>query len=201
MSFVSLLEIKYVDTEIGKFLEKLKEIGVYENSIIVITADHGDAFNEHGFYRHFDGVVYDELIRIPLILHGTLKKGQFERQVQLMDLAPTICDILKINPPLSFQGSSLFIPKDDLVISNAEYAISYRTKEYKLIFEKDIKKWELYDLINDPKEKINIYEDKKEIADLLLQKGLMLIWMNLKTKEEQNRLKEKINKLKFKNKI
>ncbi len=65
-------EIAYTDQELGRFFEELKSLGLYDDSIIIVTADHGEAFYEHGHWQHSQ-TLYDEIVRIPLIVKWPVK--------------------------------------------------------------------------------------------------------------------------------
>jgi len=190
-------EIKYTDEFIGKLIEEIKKMGCYDNSIIILSADHGDAFNEHGALGHgtyFFDQLYDEILRVPLIIYG-VGKGVVERQVELLDLAPTICELLNIPVPINFDGDSLFSSKKKGVISRSHNSISYRTLDYKLIVKiSEDAENELYDLRNDPGEKINIYKDCRQISTEL-ESDMIAILRKLKMKKEKIRIKKKIDEL------
>jgi arylsulfatase A-like enzyme len=164
------LEIKYTDNKISKFIQDLKNNNKLENTIIIITSDHGEAFGEHGAFGHggqFKVRLYDEYLRVPLIMWGLENKGIVDRQIQLLDLAPTICDIVNIKTPPCFFGTSYFNNYNGGIIATSEYGIAFRTEDYKLIIKKskeNVK--ELYDLINDPLETNNIRENQKVLNTL-----------------------------------
>lgn len=196
-------EIKYTDKAIGDLIEELKKLNCYENSIIILSADHGDAFNEHGALGHgtvFVDQLYDEILHVPLVIHG-FKKGIVERQVELLDLAPTICEMLDIPIPADFDGESLFATTEKGVISRSKYSISYRTLGYKLIVNNSEEvETELYDLKNDPGEKNNIYNEKKDISTKL-ESAMITTLKNIKSKREKIRIKQKVHELSKKEKI
>lgn len=196
-------EIKFTDKAIGAFVEQLKQMNCYENSIIILSADHGDSFNEHGALGHgtyFVDQLYDEILHVPLIIHG-LGKERIDRQVELLDLAPTICEILDIQKPSDFEGISLFEKTNKGVISRSRFSISYRMLDYKLIVHfKDDMENELYDLKNDPEEKNNIYNYNKDISHRL-ESEMISTLKNKKSKHEKTRIKNKIKELSKKQKI
>jgi arylsulfatase A-like enzyme len=192
------LEIKYTDKALNSFIQDLKKIGKYDNSIIIISADHGDAFGEHDTLGHggkFRAQLYDEVIHVPLIISGLNKKGIIiDRQVQLLGLAPTICELVNIKSPPHFFGRSFFSKNQELgMIANSSACIAYRTKKYKFIINKtDNNEKELYDLENDPGEKINIYNNDKILADRLESEMINLL------EEERKKRKLLDVKLNFK---
>jgi arylsulfatase A-like enzyme len=176
-------EIRYLDEQIHKLIKELKKRELFDNSLIIITADHGEQFKEHGGFSHWPKL-YDELIHVPLlILAPGIKTGtRIEELVQHLDIAPTILDYLAINAPQNFRGNSLiplvngsnFDPSKG-VISETLYKgrrvstdgtgykiLSYRTKKWKYIFDEGTKQDELYDLERDPKEKQNISKSNIE---------------------------------------
>lgn len=185
------LEIEYTDKAINSLFKKLQELDYFDNSIIIISSDHGETFGEHGTLGHggklgkFKEQLYDESIHVPLIIHGLGKKRLvIDRQVQLLDLAPTICKLLNIPIPPSFFGRNLFTSSGKGVIVNSQAYLGYRTEHYKLIINKsDDKKNELYDLKKDPKEKINIYNEKQEFT-AKLESEMISVLKNYKKKKE-----------------
>ena len=88
--------IRLVDDEIGRLLETLKRAGLYDDMLIVLTSDHGDAFYEHGFISH-STTPYEELVRVPLIVK--LPKGEYagrviDTQVRSVDILPTVLSLV-----------------------------------------------------------------------------------------------------------
>lgn len=164
-------EIAYTDHHIGLFFEFLKENGLYDNSLIVFTSDHGEEFWEHGGFEH-GHTLYDELIHVPLImkLPGAGQSGSvIAEPVSLVDILPTALEIAEIESTGTMQGVSL-VPlisgKGDLqggkraVYSEANlYGArkrSVRLENYKYIIDTESGTEELYDLEKDPGEQENI---------------------------------------------
>jgi len=218
-------EINYVDEMIGSFLRILKQSHILENTFVIITADHGDEFMEHGHFGHY-AFLYDELIRVPLIIIGPELEGQvISQQVSLLDLAPTMLDMFKIEKPKAFLGNSLLplVRGNRAKARNAEAIsetseidvtmkqrsmpsklrldanrriISLRTGKWKYIYAKG-KRDELYDLEDDPKETQNIIDIKPEIAAELRAKIMAHIEFEDKsTPSEEEIIKEKVKRLK-----
>jgi len=101
--------IYFNDYNIGRLTEKLKQVGLYDQTFFIIVSDHGESFGEHRVYSHA-GVPYDEQIRVPFILKfpNSLFSGRVSSLVQHIDLAPTILEYSGISPRyLGFQGKSL----------------------------------------------------------------------------------------------
>jgi arylsulfatase A-like enzyme len=148
--------VREVDTHIGAFLDALDASGKGEKSLVILASDHGEAFGEHGDFGHgqtFRETLYDELLRVPLVVRGLGRRGRVGRTVQLLDLAPTACEAAGIDRPAAFRGRSLLEGGERGVVSNSKYHFSYRTAERKIILNKyERGKDELYDLEADPGE-------------------------------------------------
>jgi len=222
-------KISYVDRIIGSLLHTLKQSNILNNTFIVITADHGQQFMEHGGYAHGFNL-YDELIHVPLIIIGPgLPKRVIGQQVSLLDLAPTILDMLKIRKPETFLGNSLLplimdktkashptaISEDGVTrasfragfftvrpkLSRTARLISLRTGKWKYIYN-EVKQDELYCLEDDPKETQNIIADQPEIATELRAKIMAHIeFEDRSAPGETELIKAKITKLKGSGKI
>lgn len=105
-------EIKYTDVFfVQPILDKLKELGLYEKSLIILTSDHGEEFFDHEAWLH-DHSIYDEGIKIPLVIKfpDTEHKGrQIEKIARITDIMPTILEQMKIKTSYKqFDGASLF---------------------------------------------------------------------------------------------
>ena len=179
--------IKSVDSAIQSLLSEMDDIGVLEETLVVLTADHGDEFLDHGGFFHYPKL-YDELIHIPLIIYVSkynIGNIIFD-PVEHLDIVPTIVDMLGIEKQSRFLGKS-FLPLIDSsmrwekgVISEVSddggleinlnlRKTSYRTRTWKYIYNKN-KEDELFNLLRDPKEVNNILDEEKEIATDLLSK-------------------------------
>lgn len=192
--------IRYVDTQIASLLLKLKETGSYKDTIIFISSDHGQDMCEHNLCFSHGGFVWDSGIKVPLIIISPklLPRNKIvTQQVQHIDIAPTICDILEIKKPNIFEGRSLlplikgrninpgfalsehreFI--DGLNIDTALYTkVSIRSPGgWKMIntYSAEDNKYELYNLKIDPNEQNNLAEIEKEELELL--KNRLEQWM------------------------
>lgn len=191
-------EIKYTDDRVGEILEKLEDLQISQETMIIITSDHGESMGSHNVY--FDHcTTHEHTAHVPLIIkHPSLSGNKkVEALVQLVDLAPTIFDFLNIQPLKEFEGKSLFplLSQEEKegykeVFSNQGLWTAQRmmrNKRWKLIKTLDKTAWdfperELYDLSKDPLETHNLAEEKKDIADEM--EFQMQVWLN---KELKNR--------------
>lgn len=102
-------EILWHDAEVGRLFDGLKALGRLDHALFLITSDHGEGFGEHGVWAHTSGL-FDEVVRIPLILWSTFDWGQPRRlgiHASLLDLAPTLAEVAGAPVPGSFDGGSL----------------------------------------------------------------------------------------------
>jgi len=96
--------LHYIDTQIGRLLERLEADGVLEDTLIIVTGDTGQAFLEHGFSCHAN-MLYDESLRTPLILHGPgIEPAIVSQRYCHLDVPPTILSYLGLPPYPGFQG-------------------------------------------------------------------------------------------------
>jgi arylsulfatase A-like enzyme len=105
-------EVAFTDKHIGMILDALREVGLAERTIVVLMADHGEAFGEHKFggeRMFFHGeTIYDELLRVPLAIRVPgLSPRVVPDPVMLIDLGPTLLDLVGQKAPVSMQGRSL----------------------------------------------------------------------------------------------
>jgi arylsulfatase A-like enzyme len=102
-------EIRYLDDELKKFFGKLESAGLAKSTLVILLADHGEEFGEHGSFQH-GTAVFDEILRVPLIFWGPDRipaGGRARVRVSLIDIAPTILDFAGIEIPTPIEGMSL----------------------------------------------------------------------------------------------
>ena len=154
-----------VDQGIGRILDDLKASGRYDNSLIVLISDHGDAFWEHGFIEH-SNKPYDEVIRVPLIikLPNSEQAGRrVDQMVGLVDLGPTLLDFAGLRPPRGVDGRSFLDllldrgtpPPARTIFSEYKELVAIRTDKWKYLLG-PFQAPELYDLETDPSEQVNV---------------------------------------------
>ncbi len=172
--------IKYVDDNLLIFFQKLQEIGFFKNYLLILTADHGEEFGEHGGLLHRD-FLYEELIHIPLIIAGTKvpKNKKIYTLCNHIDIATTILNNTGAEKLNYMPGKNLLtLKKREFIFSQYEdRRYSLRTKRWKFILSSD-GKIELYDLLNDKGEKNNIEKDKEKLC-LKFKKEIINILKNI----------------------
>lgn len=189
--------IVFLDSIIGKFVAQLKTLGVLDNTVYIVTSDHGEHLGEKGFYAHLSSL-YNELIWVPLIIHfpsGLHPKGTDDRLVSLMDLFSTFLDISHSpfpNPRHSYSLLSsekrssasamilnpvalkLLVAK--LVKKSPEWAQTLPSHRYAIILDNGLKliqredsSLEIYNLARDPEESqdLSLRLDSQIYHDLL----------------------------------
>lgn len=156
-------EINYIDSEIHRLLSYLLKKGLFEETIIVITSDHGEALVENKVVGH--GYPLNTVIQVPLIvlLPHNHSQQRVSDVVELIDIAPSVLAQLNIEAPSSFRGRNIFTIDDNarekLGFSQHGEMVVIRSKDY--IFKKRTNKNKifLYDLRSDPFELVNISKD------------------------------------------
>jgi len=101
--------ILYTDDNLGRILQKLQELGLSDSTVVAVTGDHGEAFGEHGLSFTHDFTLYDEVLRVPLVIRGpgVVPGATIAQQVRLMDIAPTLLDIAEVEPLPAIEARSL----------------------------------------------------------------------------------------------
>lgn len=108
-------ECRYFDDQFKRLLDELSERGELQDTMIVFTADHGDMLGEHGKGGH-PQEFWEEVIRVPLAVSSPQKsRGTYDRQVGVIDIPPTILELLEIESPSVWDGSSLWREDGDPV--------------------------------------------------------------------------------------
>ncbi|MCL4219249.1 MAG: sulfatase, partial [Candidatus Hydrogenedentes bacterium] len=164
--------IRMVDHSLGELFDELRQRDQYNNALIIVTADHGESFREHGRYLHEQA--YEDSARVPLLIKfpGNRYGGRrVEDLVHLTDLFPTIADVLGLETP-AVDGASLVpmlegdaAPRGHAYTGNHTFLWQgLREGDWKLLFNGLSHRYELYDLAADPGEQRNLYEQESETA-------------------------------------
>jgi len=154
-----------LDRDLGEFLDALDRRGLLDTSWVVITADHGEAFGEHGRMLHSQP--YREAAQVPLVIRppAGIERVDVEALVGLVDLVPTLLEILGAPAVREIEGESLVSlmaggPASDRLLEFDFYHVlenfSVRSARFNLIFRGPDKDIELYDLASDPDEHENV---------------------------------------------
>jgi arylsulfatase A-like enzyme len=171
-------EIAFADAYVGRVIDKLEEEGLYDDSVVIITSDHGEAFNEHGYYFHGQAL-HNPVLKVPLIIRVP---GWFARQVDgpvsLIDVAPTLLELFGIAIPDDFEGRSLVeamlgrsgVPDRPVFAELLPY--THLKEKHQAITDGDDKLIhivtsgveEYYDLAEDPGEQTNLINERPERA-------------------------------------
>ena len=179
--------IAYADQEIGRLLGALRARGLEKRTLVVVTADHGEEFYDHGGWGHGQSL-HEELVHVPLILRhpgGRLQPRKVTEIVQHVDLIPTLLSYLGLKPALSpealagrdlvpllegdpqSEGDSVALSE---VFHGGHSARSLRTERWKIIEVRygSKKRTLLFDLEKDPGEQRDLAEERPEVRDDLL---------------------------------
>ncbi|MFQ5477335.1 MAG: sulfatase [Candidatus Binatia bacterium] len=173
--------VEYLDRFLGALFDDLRRNGVYENSVIAFTADHGEEFYEHGGWWH-GTTLYEEQIRVPLIIKLPGRRGGGSRSAELarlLDVAPTLAAAAGITAPVSWQGRDLFgsVTAPELVYLQEDHEgnvlEAVRGARWKLVTANDgnprgLQPLELYDLRRDPGERENLASTEADRVERLL---------------------------------
>lgn len=160
--------LRYCSRHLNRLFDALKDQGMWDETNIVFTSDHGEEFGEHGMYYHHN-FPYDELLHVPLISTGPDVESQtIDEERELLDLAPTILEFHGVDVPGSFQGRSLFEggPRSITAVGSHEYdgqVVARRADGWKYIWTDDGEY--LYNLGEDPKESNNVIESHPGIRN------------------------------------
>jgi arylsulfatase A-like enzyme len=173
--------MRWADWAVGEVEKALRDRNLLENTVFVVTSDHGEAFGEHGYRYHIHGV-YDELVHVPLLIRfprAEAVTGSVSALTQTVDVLPTILDLFGVPcPPDSVQGHSL-LPlisgeaqdlRDYVYARCEQKTASYleRDRSWALILWEGGKLRALYDLRADPRQARNVIRDRPEQAARML---------------------------------
>jgi arylsulfatase A-like enzyme len=178
------IELFYLDYHLGKLLEKFDELGLREDTLIIITSDHGEELYDHGYFKH-GRTLFQEIIHVPLLIHypKEFEPRTIKKTVGIVDIFPTVLDVLEMEKPENLDGVSLFPLmknegpyKREFMLSEifgregiekARRQIAVSVDDWKLI---EVLQWEdtspgeevitsgLYNLRTDPNEQKNLYD-------------------------------------------
>lgn len=180
-------EVHYMDKQIGNVLEDLHNRGVYNDTLIIVTSDHGEYFGEHGRLGH-GGHLHEVVVKIPLLVKypESRQTGRLDHRVSLVDLMPTVLEETGLEPPPDMEGQSLrhgsrpviaeLYPSADRVKTYGEEARrtlrALYVDHWKLVQETgtgESPEYLLYNVTEDPGETTDLYEAEPAVAQELRQ--------------------------------
>ena len=176
-------EIAFNDASLGVLLDELKRAGLDDSTLVVVTADHGEEFDDHGGFNH-GHTLYDELIHVPLVVRLPGGRRAGERQATLarqIDLLPTVLAEVGVATPPDLPGRALFAARsadDEPVEAMSHTSLGRRdisamvTERWKVIEQlpDPLTGAEVFDLIADPREQHSVGAERPVVAGYGVQR-------------------------------
>lgn len=190
--------IAFMDEQVGRVIEELDRLGLRESTAIVFTSDHGYHLGEHTFWEKAN--LHEEVLRVPLIISVPgMKPGRTQSLTELVDLYPTLADLLGLVAPAEVQGESLLpvlknhradVRKTALTVGRSGYALRSDRWAYARYHSGGE---HLYDMDTDPKQFTNLAKsaDHREVlAGFRTQMGTKLARFDLPPKLQKKKRKK-----------
>jgi choline-sulfatase len=171
--------IAYADHHVGLVFEELERLGVLDDTAVIVSADHGDSFGEHGQYKDH-GIANDPVHNIPMVVRwpGMKGRGAIDKLIYNLDLAPTLCELLGFDIPPRWDGESFapamqgekFAGRPYLVMDHGIYTLSrtVRTADWAMMrmlhpgtypYTEEVY---LYDMAADPHQTTNLADNRPD---------------------------------------
>jgi len=163
--------ISHLDDRIGRVIAAVRERGELDRTIFVLCGDNGLAIGQHGLMGKQS--LYEHSAKVPLIIAGPgIRPGHSDALVYLLDLFPTICDLIGTTTPPDLDGKSLRPVirdrqeqvRDSVFLAYREVQRAVRDERWKLIRYPHINKTQLFDLREDPHEMRDLSDDPAQAA-------------------------------------
>jgi arylsulfatase A-like enzyme len=183
--------VRQADERVGRVVETLKRAGVWDRTLFILLADHGEELGDRGGFQH-DQSLYEELVHVPLLLHFPSNRFAGERvnaPVSLVDVAPTILDVAGLPASERHRGRSLLpLLGDDSARepirmtafrhnvkkfyrpykeTRGDVNVALRWRTWKGIWNADLDTFELYDLRRDPGERSDVSSRERETSEAM----------------------------------
>jgi arylsulfatase A-like enzyme len=164
-------EIREVDESLGRFFEHLQQSGLLDDTIVILTSDHGEEFWDHGSCEHVK-TVYNELLRVPLFLRIPASPARIQRSpvAASISILPTVLDALALPIPSGLDGESLLDANPRMIFSESQFHYDGEHRRHfsvvkdnlKLMLDPNHGTAELYDLDADRRERQNLLGTPEE---------------------------------------
>ena len=158
------------DQALGNLFNGLRARGLLDRTVVVIYGDHGEAFDQHPGNRAHSLYIFDENVRVPLIMRlpsSAAAGTRVSRVASLLDVSPTILDIAGVPLQLGIQGVSLLEPRERMALFHADYDrawLGLRDGCWKFGFEVETARGRLFDVCADPSEKRDFSRDQPALV-------------------------------------
>ena len=165
--------ITYLDMQIGRILEALKDQGAYDNTIIVFSSDHGLALGSHGLFGKQN--IYEDGMKVPLIFAGPgIPRGRSDAFAYLFDVFPTLSELAGVPVSAKIDGKSLTPVirgqsegvRDTVFLAYRDFQCAIRQGDWKLIRYPQINRSQLFNLKDDPAETKDLAGDPASAGKL-----------------------------------
>jgi arylsulfatase A-like enzyme len=167
-----------VDRWLGRFLELARSLGMLEDTLLIVTSDHGHQLGEHGLTGKVSRGMWYELMDVPLFVRspdGQLAGRRADAFAQHQDIVPTVLATLDVEPPASLDGVDLIrlakgqVPPRGYVVSGFNNYVWYRDERWAYIGRNDGKNTLLFDIEEDPLQENDLSEEERGVAERIHQ--------------------------------
>jgi arylsulfatase A-like enzyme len=212
--------IRWMDTQVAHLADTLRQLGLWQDCVIAVTADHGEEFLDHGGRYHPPSRVTEELVRVPLLLHGPgVPQVEVAEPFSLMHLAPTLLDLVDIPIPGNFRGRShagllknngprqtdaivecISGCTNPFVAENRLHGrvLAVREARYKMVMDFNSTEEKLFDLRADPGELRPIpTEEQKPVRRRLLERARQHLSDSLRSRDDDYRMAARLRDLRL----
>ncbi len=188
-------EIAFNDLQFGRLLEELKRRGLYDDSLIIFTSDHGEEFFDHGGVSHGQ-TLFAEVLDVPIVVKWprgiTAPAGATGSPAQLVDLLPTILDSLGLPSPPGVEGRSLLRPTSAEARPSGSGALSYLDLDTRKIQSVTEGRWKMirHGAVDDPQPTVGLYDLKagKEMENVRDRHAIVTAYLLAQLKAQDSRI-------------
>jgi arylsulfatase A-like enzyme len=168
-----LAEVSFADEHIGRLRKAIRKYGLEQRTVLIVSADHGEAFGEHGLTKH-NQPLYEVMVHVPLLVeYAGVAPRTIDRHVSTMDIGPTVLDVFGVPTPGNWMAESLVPVLKGKAAPSARPIFMERRRERALVFSDGIKAMvrenpyteQIYDLRRDPDEEEDLREELGKKGD------------------------------------